>query len=203
MTDYLAVEARIRANAPYNNPIPKQLEFVLTRDNLVEDVDYMIGYYEIADTYRIENGKHEWTEYYQKRKPKDILIGFYAPEGLASLTLEISNPSFCLPIELAAGEFKFALYGKHTYPAIRTPYHDHHFTKVVGKVYAVYGFLLSSDLRRDVCCNSLYCVADLQFSSGMVGRVPYNNDVPIMIKDMNTANEYIKKHWNVEEWLKP
>ena len=186
MSDYYTVIKEIIADAPYNKPVPFAAPYP-------DGEDYLIRYYEIGDTYIMKDGHRNFSENHKGRPITDLLIGFYAADGPAKLDFQISHPAIDLPIELDAGEFKFALYNKYTYPEIRTCYHQTTYANVVGKVYAVYAYL-SQPVRRFLCCTYLYCVADLVFVQGMVGRVSNTLDEPLFISDMDEAKKYIKKH---------
>lgn len=166
---FFTAVAKIHADAPYTNPILPP----------PEDTDYDIRYYEMNDSGSIP--------------PTSFIVGFYSPTS-ASFTFQLSNPSFDLPpVELAAGQFKFALYDKYMYPKLRTPYHEPRLRNIVGKVYAVCADM-GYEPGRWFCQRDLYCVADLYFMHGMVGRCKNTVDKPFIMDNYEGALKYVEDH---------
>lgn len=188
MEKFIEIEARIRANAPYNNPEDWQINY--KRSNHFTD-DYIIGYYEIVKgivpgfeklrgSLDCKNLIGMFTDSHVKMRKNtgDILIGFYAPDGPSSFSFQ-SSSFIDIPVKLSAGEFKFAINDKYTLPTIRPLYTELFFENIKGKTYVVYAHL--NETLRNKLNDISYHVGNIVCKANLIGIVSEYATEPVFL----------------------
>lgn len=101
----------------------------------------------------------------------DIVVGFYLEEGAAKerMALALSIGGVDLPsLDIAPGEFVYALEGTHVYPMIAVAYSEMHIhAEDMDGLYVIYGVIGESSVRRELATNGNV----LRFASGTIANV--------------------------------
>lgn len=179
MTEYLKVADEIERNGPY----------IGDNNVSIDNHGYNLSYLELEKSGELLKEKG------------DILVGFYAPDGDASIQLTAgldictNYKPYTMDIYLKANEFKFTLYNKYILPLVLfgggfVPHYPS-YTITGSRVYAVFASL-RYDILESLKKPCLIEIADYVFTLGKVIRLPIGVDQPKFIMDFATSNDYLR-----------